>query len=122
LETIAPKRALSVVLKNKRDATVPEISLVQSNSPPAPIHDMIRAMLRLGARRASLCEDIHGLGKHAAVEGNHPCRHATNGLCGHAWSPVPLHSVHPQRHRFDRVTVVARRVQLLERDRARRRR
>jgi hypothetical protein len=112
---------MSVVLKNKRDATVPEISLVQSTLPPAPIRAMIHAMLWLGARRASLCKDIHGLGKHAAVEGNHPCRHVANGLCGRAWSPAPLHSVHPRHHRFDRVTVAARRVLLLERDRARRR-
>jgi hypothetical protein len=42
---------------------------VQSTSPPAPIRAVIRAMLLLGARRSSLRDDIHELGKNAVVEG-----------------------------------------------------
>jgi hypothetical protein len=86
------------------------------------IRAVIRAMLRLGARRASLRDDIHELGKNAAVEGNYPCRHAATDLCGHAWSPVLPPSVHPRHRRFDRVAVAARRVKPLEKDRAQRRR
>jgi hypothetical protein len=51
LEKIAPDYALSVVLKNNRDATVPEIYLVQNTSLLVPIRAVIHAMLRLGAWR-----------------------------------------------------------------------
>ena len=122
MEKIAPNGALSVALKNNRDATVPEISLVRSTSPPAPIRAAIHAMFRLGTRRASLHDDIHELGKITAVEGNYPCRHAATDLCGRAWSPASLHSVHPRHRRFDLVTVAARCVKPLEKDHARRRR
>ena len=122
MEKIAPDYARLVVLKNNRDAIVPEISLVQSTSLLAPIRAVIRAMLRLGARRASLRDDIHELGKIAAVEGNYPCRHTTTDLCGRAWSPMLLPSVHPWHHRFDRVTVAVSCVKPLEKDRARHRR
>jgi hypothetical protein len=84
LEQIAPNCALSVALKNNCNTTVAEISLVRSTSPPAPIHAAIRAMFRLGARWASLRNDIHELGKIAAVEGNYPGRHAATDLCGRA--------------------------------------
>jgi hypothetical protein len=107
---------------NNRDTTIAEISLVRSTSPPAQIRAAIRTMFRLGARRASLHDDIHELGKIAAVEGNYPGRHTTTDLCGRAWSPAPLPSVHPRHHRFDRVTVAVRRVKPLEKDYARRRR
>jgi hypothetical protein len=110
--------ALSVVLKINRDGTVTGISLIQSTSPPAPI----RAVVRLSARWASLRDDIRESGKITAMEGNYSGRHATTDLYGRAWSPAPLLSIHPWHRRFDRITVAARRVQLLERDRARRRR
>jgi transposase len=122
LEKIAPNCALLVALKNNRDATVPEISLVRSTLPPAPIRAAIHAMFRLGARGASLRDDIHELGKIAAVEGNYPGRHAATELCSGAWSPAPLPSIHPRHHRFDRVTVAERRVKPLEKDRAQHRR
>jgi hypothetical protein len=83
---------------------------------------VIHAILRLGVRRASLHDDIHELGKIAAVEGNYLGRHAATDLCGRAWSPVPLPSIPPRHRRIDRVTVAARRVKLLERGRARHRR
>jgi hypothetical protein len=105
---------------NTGDGTVTGISLIQSTSPPAPIRTVIRAMVRLSARRASLRDDIHESGKIAAVEGNYSSHHAATDLYGRAWSPAPLLSVHPRHRRFDRITVAARRVQLLERDRARR--
>jgi hypothetical protein len=113
---------LSVVLKINRDGTVTGISLIQSTSPPAPIRTVIRAVVRLSARRASLRDDIHESGKIAAVEGNYSSHHAATDLYGRAWSPAPLLSVHPRHRRFDRITVATRRVQILERDRARRRR
>jgi hypothetical protein len=97
-DQVAPNCALSGALKNNHDTTVTEISQVRSTSPPAPIGVVIRAAFRLGARRASLRSDIHGLGKIAAVERKYPSRHAATGPCGRTWSPVPLPSVHP-RHR-----------------------
>jgi hypothetical protein len=81
---------------------------------------VIRVVVRLIARRASLRDNIRESGKIAVVEGNYSGRHATTDLYGRAWSPAPLLSVHPRHRRFDRITVAARRVQLLERDRARR--
>ena len=83
---------------------------------------MIRAILRLGARWASLRDDICELGKIAVVEGNYPGRHAATDLRGRAWSPALLPSIPPRHHRIDRVTVTARRVKLLERGRTRHRR
>jgi hypothetical protein len=121
MEKIAPNGALSVALKNNRDATVPEISLVQSTSPPAPIRTVIHTMLRSGARQASLRDDIHELGKIAAVEGNYSGHHVATDLCSRAWSPVPLPSIHPRHHRFDRITVATRCVKPQEKDHARRR-
>jgi hypothetical protein len=122
VEIIAPNGALLVALKNNRDATVLEISLVQSTSPPAPIRVVVRTKLRSGARRASLHDNIHELGKIAAVEGNYSGRHTTTDLCGRAWLPALLPSVNPRHHRFDRVTITARRVKPLEKYRARLRR
>jgi hypothetical protein len=118
LEQIAPNCALSVALKNNRDTIVAEISLVRSTSPPAPIRAAIRAMFWLGARRTSLRDDIHELGKIAVVEGNYPGHHVATDICGCAWSPAPFTFVHPWHHRFDRVTIVMRRVKPLEKDRA----
>jgi hypothetical protein len=79
-------------------------------------------MFRLGARRASLRDDIHELGKIVAVEGNYPGRYVATDLCSRARSPALLPSVHPRHHRFDHVTDTARRVKRLEKDRARHRR
>jgi hypothetical protein len=61
-------------------------------------------------------------GEQVPTEGNYPCRDAATDLCGHAWSPAPLPSVHPRHRRFDRVAVAVRRVKPLEKDHARRRR
>jgi hypothetical protein len=80
---------------------------------------VIRAILRLGAQRASLRDDICELGKIAAVEGNYPGRNAATDLCGRAWSPALLPS-NPSRHRrIDRLIVAARHIKLLEMGRAR---
>jgi hypothetical protein len=117
-----PDCALSVVLKINSDGTVTGISMIQSTSPPAPIRAVIRTVVRLSARQASLRDDIRESGKIAPAEGNYSGRHAATDLYGRAWSTTSLLSVHPRHRRFDRVTVAARRVQLLERDRSRRRR
>ena len=61
--------------------------------------------------RASLRDDIHELGKIIAVEGNYPGRYVATDLCSRARSPALLPSVHPRHHRFDRVTVVAERME-----------
>jgi hypothetical protein len=95
---------------------------VQGTSPPAPIHAIIRVVVRLSAWRASLHDDIRESGKIAAVKGNYSGRHAATNLYGRAWSPAPLLSIHSRHRRFGRVNVAARRVKLLEMDRARHRR
>jgi hypothetical protein len=82
LEQIAPNCARSGSLKNNRNTTVTEISQVRSTSPPAPIDVVIRAASQLGARRASLRSDIHGLGKITVVERTYPGRHVAIGPCG----------------------------------------
>jgi hypothetical protein len=76
----------------------------------------------LSARRASPRDDILESGKIAAVEGNYSGHHATTDPSGHAWSPVPLLSVHPRHRRFDCITVAAGRGKLLEKGSAQRRR
>jgi hypothetical protein len=96
LEQIAPNCAQSGALKNNCNTTVTEISQVRSTSPPAPIGAVIRAASLSVARRASLCSDIHGLGKIVVVERTYPGRHAATGPCGRTWSPAPLPSVHPR--------------------------
>ena len=98
LEQITPNCALSDALKNNCDTTITEKSQVRSTSPPALIGAVIHAAVRLGARRASLRSDIHGLGKIAAVERKYPGCHAATGPCSRTWSSAPLPSVHP-RHR-----------------------
>ena len=56
---------------------------------------MICAVIWLSARRASPRDDILESGKIATEEGNYSGHHATTDPSGHAWSPVPLLSVHP---------------------------
>ena len=81
LEQITPNCALSGPLKNNCDTTITEKSQVRSTSPPALIGAVIRAAVRLGARRASLRSDIHGLGKITAVARKYPGHHTATGPC-----------------------------------------
>jgi hypothetical protein len=79
-------------------------------------------MFRLGARRASLRDDIHELGKIAWWRATIPATTRPlifEAVPGHH---APLPSIHPQHRRFDCVTIAARCVKTLEKDRAQRRR
>jgi hypothetical protein len=99
-----------------------KISLVQSTSPLIPIRAMICVVVWLSPRRASPRDDILESGKITAVEGNYSVHHAATDPYGHAWSLVPLLSVHLRHRRFDRITVAAGRGKLLEKGSARRHR
>jgi hypothetical protein len=89
---------------------------------PVPICAVICAMVWLSVRRASPRDDILEMGKIATVEGNYSGRHAATDPSGHSWSPVPLLSVHPRHHRFDRITVAVGRGKLIRKGSARHRR